>query len=103
MLMFSGFLIKFTSISKWLSWIRRFSVFHYASDVVSINEFQGLKFCLKNRINVCPVTGDRVLSQQGIAHGSSWDLWKCFLALILLTTAYFILAYIQLRRIRKTT
>lgn len=103
MLIFSGFVIQFTSVFQWLSWMRWLSVFYYGSRVLLINEFQGLKFCLGLRSNVCPITGNQVLDRQGIDHGSPWDLWKHLLALTLLTMACFILAFIQLLRIRKTT
>ncbi|CAM4835665.1 unnamed protein product [Rotaria magnacalcarata] len=54
-----------------LHWI---SAFRYASNVLTINEFQGLKLCLPNQTNVCPVMGEDVLNDRGIDHGTAWDL-----------------------------
>ncbi|CAF4082342.1 unnamed protein product, partial [Rotaria magnacalcarata] len=82
-----------------LHWI---SAFRYASNVLTINEFQGLKLCLPNQTNVCLVMGEDVLSDRGIDHGTAWDLWKNFFALTMMTTIFFVLAYIRLLRIKKT-
>ncbi|CAF2130654.1 unnamed protein product [Rotaria magnacalcarata] len=102
MMVFSGFLIKLTSMFNWLSWIQWISAFRYASNVLTINEFQGLKLCLPNQTNVCLVMGEDVLSDRGIDHGTAWDLWKNFFALTMMTTIFFVLAYIRLLRIKKT-
>ncbi|CAF4569238.1 unnamed protein product [Rotaria socialis] len=102
MMVFSGFLIKLTSMFNWLSWIQWISAFRYASNVLTINEFQGLKLCLPNQTDVCPVMGEDVLNDRGIDHGTAWDLWKNFFALTMMTTIVFVLAYIRLLRIKKT-
>ncbi|CAF4782215.1 unnamed protein product, partial [Rotaria sp. Silwood2] len=39
-MMFSGFLIDLSSIFSWLSWIQWINAFRYASNVLTINEFQ---------------------------------------------------------------
>ncbi|CAF3905554.1 unnamed protein product [Rotaria magnacalcarata] len=102
MMIFSGFLIDLTSVFSWLSWIQWISALRYASNVLPINEFQCLKLCLPNQINVCPMTGEDVLNDQGLSHGTAWDLWKHFFALTMMATTFFLLAYIQLHRIKKT-
>jgi hypothetical protein len=102
MMVFSGFLIKLTSVFNWLSWIQWISALRYASNVLTINEFQGLELCLPNQTNVCPMTGDQVLNDRGIDHGTAWDLWKNFFALTMMALGFFTLAFIQLLRIKKT-
>ncbi|CAM4984542.1 unnamed protein product [Rotaria socialis] len=49
MMIFSGFLIELTSVFSWLSWMQWVSALRYASNVLTINEFQGLKLCLPNQ------------------------------------------------------
>lgn len=102
MMVFSGFLVKLASVFKWLSWLQWISALRYASNVLTINEFQGLRFCLSNQTNICPMTGEEVLTDRGIDHGTAWDLWKNFLILALMTVVFFTLAFIQLLRIKKT-
>ena len=102
MMMFSGFLIDLASVFKWLSWIQWISAFRYASNMLTINEFQGLKFCLANLTDVCPITGESILDKRGLSHADASDLWKNFFALTSMATLFFILAYIQLIRTKKT-
>lgn len=102
MMMFSGFLIDLASVFDWLSWIQWISAFRYASNILTINEFKGLRFCLANFTNICPVTGESVLDKRGLAHAHDWDLWKHFFALTLMSIVFFVLAYIQLVRTKKT-
>jgi ATP-binding cassette subfamily G (WHITE) protein 2 len=102
MMIFAGFLIELASLFNWLSWLQWISAFRYASNVLTINEFQGLKLCWPNQTNICPLTGEQVLDNRGIAHATAWDLWKNFLALTMMATTFFILTYIQLRRMKKT-
>lgn len=102
MMMFSGFLIDLSSVFKWLSWIQWISAFRYASNILTINEFQGLRFCLANLTEICPITGESILDKRGLPHSNAWDLWKNFLALTLMAILFFLLAYIQLVRTKKT-
>jgi hypothetical protein len=51
---------------------------------------------------VCPLTGSDVLEQQELDYDTDWDLWKYFFALSMMTITFFLLAYIQLFRIKKT-
>ena len=102
MMMFSGFLIDLTSVVSWLSWIQWISAFRFASNALIINEFQGLRFCMPNMTDVCPMTGEQVIESQGLIYATNWDLWKYLFALIIMAMTFFIFTYIQLVRIKKT-
>lgn len=101
-MVFGGFLVTIDSVLVVLKWIQYVSIFRYASNILSINEFTGLTFCLKNNASICPQTGDDVLSIANIDHGSSWDLWKNFVALGSMTIGFLVLAYLRLRFMKKT-
>jgi hypothetical protein len=101
MTIFSGFILDLDSVFSWLSWIRWISASRYVSNLLIINEFQGLTFCLPNRTDICPMTGEQVLDNLDLPHANSWDLWKNFVALAIMTVIFFILAYVQLVRIKK--
>jgi hypothetical protein len=45
--------------------------------------------------------GDEILIEQKIEFSTTWDLWKNFIALAAITAGFLVLAYIQLRRIKK--
>ncbi len=90
------------SIFSWLRWIQWISAFRYASNMLTINEFQGLMLCLPNQTNICPVHGEKVLDDRGIAHGTTWDMWRNFVALTGMAVLFFILAFIRLHRMKKT-
>jgi hypothetical protein len=100
MLVFSGFLIALSSVFGWLSWIQWISAFRYASNVLTINEFRRSQFCLTNLPSQCPVSGQHVLSKQGVDFQTDWDMWKYFLALSSMAMTFFLLAYIQLLRVK---
>ena len=102
MMMFSGFLIDLRSVFSWLSWIQWISAFRYASDAITINEFQGLIFCVANNTDICPMTGEDVLGKRGLDHANAWDLWKNIVALTIMSILCFALAYVQLIRAKKT-
>lgn len=101
MMVFSGFLVELSSIFSWLSWIQWISAIRYASNVLTINEFRHVHFCLSNMSDICPQSGSAVLSRLSLDHKTDWDLWKYFLALSLMTITFLILAFIQLYRIKK--
>jgi ATP-binding cassette subfamily G (WHITE) protein 2 len=101
MMIFSGFLIDLKSIFSFLQWIQWFSAFRYASNLLTINEFTNLKFCLPNNTQICPITGEQILIQRDIPYTNNWDIWKNFLALIIMIIAFLIMAYIQLLRMKK--
>ncbi len=100
MLVFSGFLISLNSVFNWLSWIQWISAFRYASNVLTVNEFRNNIFCLSNMSNVCPTMGSDVLIKQGVDYATNWDMWKYFFALTMMAITFFLLAYIQLLRIK---
>lgn len=103
MVVFNGFLIDLNSVFVWLSWIQWISAFRYGFNVVVINEFNNnITFCLSNATSVCPTSGYDVLNERGIDHATSWDMWKYFFALCMMALTFFILAFIQLIRIKKT-
>ncbi|CAF3699138.1 unnamed protein product [Adineta steineri] len=102
MLVFSGFLVELASIFNWLSWIQWISAFRYASNVLIINEFHNISFCLSNMTSVCPMSGLEVLNRQALDYKTDWDMWKYFFALSMMTITFFLLSYIQLFRIKKT-
>ncbi len=101
MMLFSGFLIDLTSIVAFLRWIQWISVFRYASNVLAINEFRNLTLCLSSQSDMCLLTGEEVLSRRHISYATNWDLWKNILALVGIVGTFFIMAYIQLLRIKK--
>jgi ATP-binding cassette subfamily G (WHITE) protein 2 len=101
-LVFSGFLVDVNSVVAFLSWIKWISIFRYSNNIFAINEFVGIKLCLSNDTNICPLDGLEILQQQNIEYSSEWDLWKNFVALGGMTAGFLILTYIQLRRMKKT-
>ena len=101
-LLFAGFLVEVSSIVSFLRWIQYFSIFRYASNALLINEYRGLTLCQPNNTNVCTTTGEEILTELHLRHSTSWDLWKNFLALILIAAGFLILSFIQLLRIKKT-
>jgi len=101
MMIFSGFLVQLSSVSPWLSWMQWISAFRYAQNVLLINELKGLTFCLPTMSYICPTTGENILTDQLIDHNSSWDLWKYFLGLVLMSVFFVILAFVQLLRLRR--
>ncbi len=100
MMVFSGFLIDLKSIFTCLQWIQWFSAFWYATNLLTINEFTNLIFCLSNT-QICPLTDEEVLIQRDILYVNSWDMWKNFLALLIMISGFLILAYIQLLKKKK--
>ena len=101
MMLFSGFLIDLSSIVAFIRWIQWISVFRYASNVLAINEFRNLTLCLSSHTDICLMTGEEILSRRHISYATSWDIWKNILALLLIIVTFFIMAYIQLLRIKK--
>ncbi len=101
-LVFGGFLVDISSVVSFLRWIQYLSIFRYAANLLLINEFMGLTFCLSNNTQICQTNGSEILTELNIEHSTSWDLWKNFVALALITIGLLILTYVQLRRIKKT-
>ncbi|CAF4236259.1 unnamed protein product [Rotaria sp. Silwood2] len=99
MLVFTGYLVDVTNIVKFLSWIKWVSLFRYASNVITINEFTQLKLCSTNNTNNCLIKGEHILDNHKIDYSTTWDLWKNFVALAAITFFFFILTFIQLLRL----
>jgi ATP-binding cassette, subfamily G (WHITE), member 2 len=101
-LVFSGFLVEIKSVVSFLQWIQYLSIFRYATNILSINEYRGLTLCAANNTDYCPSTGDDILTALKVEHETGWDLWKNFLALGCMSIGFLTLTYIQLRRVKKT-
>ncbi|CAF4391867.1 unnamed protein product, partial [Rotaria magnacalcarata] len=96
MLVFTGYLVDLTNVVKFLAWIKWVSLFRYASNVITINEFTHLKLCLMNNASVCLMKGEHILDNHKIDYDTTWDLWKNFVALAAITFFFFALTFIQL-------
>ena len=101
MMVFSGFLIDLKSVFPFLQWIQWLSAFRYATNILSINEFRDLNFCLANQTTHCPMTGDHFLTLRDIPHETDWDLWANFVALLVMISLFLTMTYIQLLRMKK--
>jgi len=101
MMVVSGFLVNLNSIFSFLRWIQWISAIRYSSNLLSINEFRNLKFCLSNNTQICPLAGEQILMQRNIPYDTNWDVWKNLLAISILALAFFVMAFIQLLRIKK--
>jgi ATP-binding cassette, subfamily G (WHITE), member 2 len=101
MMVFSGFLVDLASVFNWLSWIQWISAFRYGSNILTINEFQKITFCLPDNANACPLTGSDVLAKRALDHASDWDMWKHFLALTMMSIVFLLLSFFQLHRMNK--
>ncbi|CAF4752426.1 unnamed protein product, partial [Rotaria sp. Silwood2] len=102
MFLFSGFLISLDSMFKSLSWIQWISAVRYASNVLTVNEFRNINFCLANQTDICPMNGSEILIKQAMDYATVWDMWKYFFALTMMAVTFLLLAYIQLFRIKKS-
>lgn len=101
MMVFSGFLIDLNSVFSFLQWIQWFSAFRYAMNLLTINEFTNLTFCLQNNTLSCSLTGEEILIEHNIPHANSWDIWQNLLALVIMIMSFLFLAYIQLLSMKK--
>ncbi|CAF2413676.1 unnamed protein product [Rotaria sp. Silwood2] len=102
MLVFTGYLLDVTTTIEFLAWIKWVSIFRYASNAITVNEFTDLKLCQTNNTNICLINGEDILKDQKIDYSTTWDLWANFVALGVMTFVYFALTYVQLLRIQKT-
>ena len=102
MMIFSGFLVDLASLATWLSWVQWVSAFRYGSNVLNINEFRNLTFCLTNATSICPVMGVDILKRQGLEYSTDWDLWKHFFALTMMTVVFLCFGLIQLCVMKKS-
>ncbi|XP_062411432.1 broad substrate specificity ATP-binding cassette transporter ABCG2d [Sardina pilchardus] len=113
MMIFSGLLVRLTSIMDWLAWLKYFSIPRYGLTALEINEFVGLEFCknlsFTSRTNNCTInpveltcTGEQHLKGQGIDY-STWGLWENHVALAVMTLIFLAIAYVKLRFMKKFT
>lgn len=105
MMLFSGFLIDLQSIVGFLRWMQWFSVFRYASNVLSINEFRNLTLCLSGETTttteICLIPGEEILTRRHISYLHPWDLWKNLFALVIIALTFFLFSFLQLLRMKK--
>ncbi len=101
MMVMSGFLVNLDSIFSFFRWIQWISAMRYSSNLLTINEFRYLKFCLSNNTQICPLAGEQILIQRNISYETDWDVWKNLLALGVMALVFFVLAFIQLLRMKK--
>jgi hypothetical protein len=101
MMVFSGFLVELTTVFHFLRWIQWVSAFRYASNVLTINEFRNLQFCLSNQTNVCPLSGNSVLHERSIDYASNWDMPKYYFALVAMAVICFCMAFVKLLLTKK--
>jgi ATP-binding cassette subfamily G (WHITE) protein 2 len=102
MFLFTGVPVAIDSIPNWLSWIQWISAFRYSFGVLAVNDFRNITFCVANFPDICPMIGSEVLEKLALDYATSWDMWKYFFGLTMMTLTFFLLAYIQLFRIKKT-
>lgn len=102
MMIFSDFIVELSSMFSWLSWIQWISVFRYASNMLTINEFRNITFCLENLTHICPMTGIDILEEKKLDYKTDWDLWKNYLALSGMALIFLLFAFIQLIIMKKT-
>jgi hypothetical protein len=70
--------------------------------MLTINEFRSITFCLANMTSTCPTNGTDILNQNQIAYETHWDRWQNIFAITLMAAGFFLLAFIQLVRMKKT-
>jgi ATP-binding cassette subfamily G (WHITE) protein 2 len=92
--------VDVTNVVQFLAWIKWISLFRYASNVITINEFTKLKLCLMNNTTICSIKGEHILDNYKIDYSTSWDLWKNFVALTAIGLLFFALTFIQLLRVQ---
>ncbi|XP_076004104.1 broad substrate specificity ATP-binding cassette transporter ABCG2b [Genypterus blacodes] len=97
MMVFGGFLVNLNSMLSWLSWLKWMSIFKYGLDALFINELEGQLYYVDN---TTVVQGEVFLKAQGIDY-SVWGFWQNQVALLGITSACMVLAYVQLRRINR--
>lgn len=108
MMVFGGYLINLKSMAKWLSWLRYLSIFRYSMGGLLISEMRPLVFCPMSNISTInnPDTrqcqpGTLYLRDQDISYETPWSLWSNVLGQSIITIVFYILCYVQLRRINK--
>ncbi|CAF1442229.1 unnamed protein product [Rotaria sp. Silwood1] len=80
--------------SAWFSclkWTKYISGIRYCSNILTINEFRNLTFCVSNNTHICPMTGEQVLTERNIPHNTNWNMWKNlhFISIMALVFSYY--------------
>ncbi|CAD5118409.1 DgyrCDS7118 [Dimorphilus gyrociliatus] len=91
MMIFSGFMVQLETITKAVRWLQYFSILRYGLQAMTAKELRDLSICVTN-----PITAEIDWYE------STWDMWHYPLALSGFIIGFLALAYIQLRRIKKT-
>ncbi|CAF0854112.1 unnamed protein product [Adineta steineri] len=102
MMVFSGFIVDLSGVKDWVAWIKWLSAFRYASNMLTINEFRDITFCLANMTSICPTNGTDILKSKNINYQTDWDRWQNILALAAMALFFYGMAFIQLKLTRKT-
>ncbi|XP_048475874.1 broad substrate specificity ATP-binding cassette transporter ABCG2 isoform X2 [Rhincodon typus] len=115
MILFSGLLVNLPSVVVWLNWLKYFSIPRYGVTALQVNEFVGLKFCnnsesvsiakennhsMNFELIIC--TGEEFLAKQGI-EATEWALWQNHLALAGIMLICFMISFLKLRFMKKTS
>ncbi|XP_059508923.1 broad substrate specificity ATP-binding cassette transporter ABCG2-like [Stegostoma tigrinum] len=117
---FSGLLVNLPSISKGLNWLQYFSIPRYSFEALQINEFRNLYFCNHEQRNVTALSqaiancSGNLSPSKGICYGEEylcgqgsgfdlWAIWKNITALACITIIFLIIAYVNLRHMKKFT
>jgi ABC-type multidrug transport system permease subunit len=93
-LLFAGFLINNDSIPVFYIWLQYSSFMKYGFSMLTVNEFDGLKFECGNEPICSYNNGTQVLDSYGVYYS---DRWIYVIALTIITFAYAILGYVSLR------
>ncbi|KAK7491867.1 hypothetical protein BaRGS_00016886 [Batillaria attramentaria] len=101
MMLFSGLLVNLKDLAEWLQWIRYLSIFRYSLNGVYINELKDQYYCNRNSTYVDCIDGNSYLQSQDIPYTEPWDLWVNIVALAAIAFGFFVLSYVQLRRLKK--
>ncbi|CAF4888759.1 unnamed protein product [Rotaria sp. Silwood1] len=75
-----------------LCFIMMMALSDFLVDLENIN----LTFCLSNNTHICPMTGEKVLTERNIPHNTNWDIWKNLLFISIMALVFFIMTYIRL-------
>ncbi|GAA56080.1 ATP-binding cassette subfamily G (WHITE) member 2 [Clonorchis sinensis] len=108
MMVFGGYLINLKSMAAWLSWLRYLSIFRYSMGGLLTAEMRSLTFCPVTNTSVPGAPDNRqcqsgtlYLRDQDLPYATAWDLWSNVFGQVLIMIFFYILCYVQLRRINK--
>ncbi|KAG5446220.1 ATP-binding cassette sub- G member 2 [Clonorchis sinensis] len=108
MMVFGGYLINLKSMAAWLSWLRYLSIFRYSMGGLLTAEMRILTFCPVTNTSVPGAPDNRqcqsgtlYLRDQDLPYATAWDLWSNVFGQVLIMIFFYILCYVQLRRINK--